>query len=329
LTARPISPSGERATKDTPGAVRTESRAAKWYGRYTDATGKQRREPLSESKEIARRMRAVRAGKAQLNADGIDADPFAGHRARPLVEHLADYERFLLAKGDTKAHVAKTGSRIRTILEGCHFEKLDDLAAAAVVEFIASLRQAPGRPRVPLDPTQEWYTKAEMVAVLGIHPASVSRPLRRDGLPGQGEGKARRYPRATVETLQERLCEGTGVATCNHYLGAIKSFARWLARERRIPANPLSHLSGRNSDVDVRRPRRALRGEVFDRFIEATGAGRTLRGLTGADRLVLYTLAAQTGFRANELASLTPASFDFEARPPTVTVEAAYSKHRR
>ncbi|HJT76922.1 MAG TPA: tyrosine-type recombinase/integrase, partial [Gemmataceae bacterium] len=52
-------------------------------------------------------------------------------------------------------------------------------------------------------------------------------------------------------------------------------------------------------------------------------------GLTGTDRLVLYTLAANTGFRAGELASLTPASFDLQAKPPTVTVEAAYSKHRR
>jgi integrase len=321
-------PDGQRVTKDTPGTVRSVKVSKVWYGRYTDGAGVRHQVKLSESKTISRRMLAKIAGDAQLAGVGI-ADPFGPHRARPLDEHLDDYQRFLLAKGDTEEHVAKSCSRIRATLDGCHFKKLDDLAAAPVVEFIASLRQTPGRPRVPLDPAQEWYTKAEMVAVLDIHPASVSRLLRRDGLTGQGEGKARRYPRATVEALQERLCEGTGVTTCNHYLGAIKSFARWLARERRIPADPLSHLSRRNSDVDVRRPRRALREDVFDRFIEATGAGRTLRGLTGADRLVLYTLAAQTGFRANELASLTPASFDFEARSPTVTVEAAYSKHRR
>jgi integrase len=55
--------------------------------------------------------------------------------------------------------------------------------------------------------------------------------------------------------------------------------------------------------------------------------GRTLRGLTGADRVVIYQLAARTGFRASEVASLTPESFDLDA--PSVTVEAAYSKHRR
>jgi len=42
---------------------------------------------------------------------------------------------------------------------------------------------------------------------------------------------------------------------------------------------------------------------------------------------MLYLLAAYTGLRASELASLTRASFDLSAK--TVSVEAAYSKRRR
>jgi len=41
---------------------------------------------------------------------------------------------------------------------------------------------------------------------------------------------------------------------------------------------------------------------------------------------MLYHLAAGTGFRANELRSLTPESFDLDANTPTVTVQAAYSR---
>ena len=44
---------------------------------------------------------------------------------------------------------------------------------------------------------------------------------------------------------------------------------------------------------------------------------------------MVYRLALGTGFRANELRSLTPASFDLQADPPTVTVAAAYTKRRR
>jgi integrase len=42
-----------------------------------------------------------------------------------------------------------------------------------------------------------------------------------------------------------------------------------------------------------------------------------------------YRLAAATGFRANELRSLTPESFDLDGVPPTCTVEAASSKRRK
>jgi integrase/recombinase XerD len=44
---------------------------------------------------------------------------------------------------------------------------------------------------------------------------------------------------------------------------------------------------------------------------------------------MLYALALYTGLRASELASLTPASFRLDADPPTVTVQAGYSKRRR
>jgi len=50
-------------------------------------------------------------------------------------------------------------------------------------------------------------------------------------------------------------------------------------------------------------------------------------GVAGPDRAILYRVAAGTGFRANELRSITPESFDLDADPPTAIVEAAFSKH--
>ena len=43
---------------------------------------------------------------------------------------------------------------------------------------------------------------------------------------------------------------------------------------------------------------------------------------------MLYRVALGTGFRASELASLTPGSFDLNGERPTITVEAAFSKRR-
>jgi integrase len=320
-------PDGQRVTKDTPGASRTEGRTDKWYGRYTDKDGYQQRVPLAENKEIARKMLNKLVGDDALAGIGL-TDPFEEHRDRPLTEHLEDYQRYLAAKGDGTSHVQKTFRRIQATLTGCQFVKTENLNAPAVVEFLASLRSQ-GHPQAPLDPKKQWYTKAELTAVLGVNPASVARMLLRDGLSAKGNGKARRYARATVAALQERLCRGRGVATCNHYLTAMKGFTRWLVRNGRMPADPLGHLSRQNADVDIRHARRALSEAEFQRFVEATAHGRPFRSLTGADRLVLYTLAANTGFRANELGSLTPASFSLQSDPPTVTVEAAYSKRRR
>jgi integrase len=52
--------------------------------------------------------------------------------------------------------------------------------------------------------------------------------------------------------------------------------------------------------------------------------------LSGPDRAIVYIIAAATGLRVSEIASLTPASFDLaDLDAAAVKVSAAYSKHRR
>ena len=80
--------------------------------------------------------------------------------------------------------------------------------------------------------------------------------------------------------------------------------------------------------MDVRHERRPLTPDEFDHLLAAAGIGKRFGKLSGPDRAMLYTVAAYTGFRASELASLTPSSFALDAATPTLTVEAGYSKHR-
>jgi len=117
--------------------------------------------------------------------------------------------------------------------------------------------------------------------------------------------------------------------TCNHYLRAIKQFSRWLWRDGRAREDALVHLAGYNVQLDRRHDRRALTDEELARLIQAAEKGQKVRAMTGPERAMLYQLAVGTGFRANELRSLTPESFDLDADPPTVTVQAGYSKRRR
>jgi len=139
--------------------------------------------------------------------------------------------------------------------------------------------------------------------------------LKRDGLPPKEGGKKRRP---------------LGARAVNARLTALKSFTRWLFRTERMRTDPMMQVAKLNANTDRRRIRRALLDEEVAWLIRAAEKGPVVHDMTGAERAMLYRLAVETGLRAGELASLTPASFhmaDLDAA--TVKVTAAYSKHRR
>ena len=70
-------------------------------------------------------------------------------------------------------------------------------------------------------------------------------------------------------------------------------------------------------------------GDIARLITIAEESSDTIRGLMGPDRAMLYALAVGTGLRASEIGSLTTASLSLADDPPTVVVEAAYSKRRR
>jgi site-specific recombinase XerC len=109
----------------------------------------------------------------------------------------------------------------------------------------------------------------------------------------------------------------------------VKGFSRWLWRDGRVREDALAHLTSLNPDADRRHERRALTPVEQARLIRAAEAGPAVIKLSGPDRAALYRLALGTGFRANELRSLTPEAFQLGADILTVTVAAAYSKRRR
>ena len=120
---------------------------------------------------------------------------------------------------------------------------------------------------------------------------------------------------------------GLGQETINHHIRAVKAFSRWLWKDGRAREHHLAHLSTASPEADRRRRRRALTPDEAARLVLAAERGQMVKGMSGPDRATLYALALGTGFRASELASLTPERFDLAADPPTVTVLACYSKN--
>lgn len=133
-------------------------------------------------------------------------------------------------------------------------------------------------------------------------------------------------------TLRSRKKKPISFETSNHYTRALKGFSKWLWTERRTREDLLRSIRVINADGQRKRLRRALTTKELTRLISATRSNdTTLRGETWVfapeDRATLYLLAAYTGLRASEIASLSMASFDLGQG--VLTVEAAYSKRRR
>jgi integrase len=294
-----------------------------WYGRVSGE-----RVPLCTNKAAAEIMLADLIRKAERGEAGMN-DPFEKHNKRPLAEHVADYHRELEARGNATRYADLVTSRLGDLLDGCGFRLIPDLSASRVTGWLARLR-AVGRPRAELEHGKTSWTRKEVAALLGIKPASIPPVVRRHRLRAEGNGKARRYPRATVEALQDLVSRGASVATTNQYLAHLKAFCSWMAKDGRMAANPFLHVEPGNADVDRRHDRRELTADELRRLLGAArDSARTFRGLSGRDRFHLYATACGTGFRAMGLASLAPESFDLNGDTPTVTLSARRNKSRR
>lgn len=121
-----------------------------------------------------------------------------------------------------------------------------------------------------------------------------------------------------------------GLATLNGYIRTAKGFANWYA-DRLGVASPLRKLKPYPEKKDRRRSRRILTDPELAKLIAAAEAAprRANTVIDGPSRAALYRVAAYTGLRASELASLTPAHFRLTATPPVVVVEAVDAKGKR
>jgi integrase/recombinase XerC len=271
---------------------------AEWIG---DNALRVTRSTRTTDHRLAERLAGEWERAALLRRSGhVDAiaDAFVRHESRPITEHLADFRAFLESRGTGSKSIDTTETYLRRIIAATKAARIADLAPSAVQEALGALRQ-PG-----------------VVSPAGLSARSV-----------------------------------------NAHAQAMRAFARWLHRDRRSRVDLLGSLRRANENADRRRLRRDLSPDELARMIAAaerspsitftkrcrervkddgSGADRERREVveretraTWPGRAWAYRIAAATGLRASEVASLTRESFDLDAEPPTITVEAAYSKHRR
>ncbi len=122
---------------------------------------------------------------------------------------------------------------------------------------------------------------------------------------------------------------GCSARTRNSYLSALKQFARWCCDTGRLDRSPVASLKKLRVEHDLRHQRRVpSKAELESLFAYLRRPDAPDRQkLPARCRALAYQVALVGGLRANEVRSLTRQSFDLEAG--TLTVQAAYSKHRR
>ena len=283
----------------------------------------------------------IRLGKIAL----LDRTRAGG---KPLADHLTDFEQSLFGKGGTARYARQTTKRVRRLFDLCRFRAWTDISASRLQTALADLRQGhSGISAQTLSRISGLFKQWKFTTwtdILANRLQTVLADLRQgdSGIDAQILSRIKRlFKRCKFTTwtdisasrLQIALADlrqpdnGISAQTSNFYLKAAKQFCHWMVQDRRTSESPLQHLTGLNVRTDRRHDRRALEPEQVRRLLEAARAAGERFGMSGYERAMLYRLAVETGLRRSELRSLTVNSFDLDKC--TVTVEAAYSKHRR
>ena len=117
-----------------------------WWIKYKDADGKLRRVAGYTDRAATLQKAAKLERQAMLGKSGL-RDPFAEQRARPLVQHLEDFRKTLLARGATEKHVKSTHGEATRLCKACRFYKTTDLAPSRVERYLGELRIKGRSPR--------------------------------------------------------------------------------------------------------------------------------------------------------------------------------------
>ena len=213
--------------------------------------------------------------------------------SRTMTEHLDDWHRSLLAKGNTEKHTTLFLDRARRVCALIKVRCPEDIEA----------------PKSASVGEREKATK---------HVDSLLSVVRISDLTSD----------AVQRVLAILKAGGRSLATCNHHRAAIRAFSRWAWRDGRVCEDALAGVTGFNARDDRRHDRRTIGLDDLRRLIAAAQDGEEYRGMTGPARSLCYRLAVTTGLRFSEIKSITPESFSLDGERATVTIQAGYAKNR-
>ena len=126
--------------RDPKTGERVKAKSKKWWGRFQDAWGREKRVPLAADRQAAQSMLNELVKGVEREKAGL-TDPSEKHLRRPLGEHIDDFEAYLDNKGNVHTYVQTTIQRIREVVDGCKFRTIPDITASRVQAHIADVKR--------------------------------------------------------------------------------------------------------------------------------------------------------------------------------------------
>ncbi len=304
-----------------------------WVASWFTTNGKRRKKSTgtTDKATASRILQKLVADEALRKAGILDptAERHAAEARRPIGEHVADWRRAMASKGTTADYSKQTADRVTRLLRDANVRTLGDLQPSRIMAALGRLQVMPKRRGTDADADHALVPAS--VQTTGHYCRAIkqfSRWLARDGRQAV-DVLAHISVKSVVdgdETFERRELTADEMARVVE-VAHVRPLAERGRRTVLLPPVPgkrtawiFEPLTDANLSACEQRARERLAGKP----------GRLAKlEAVGLDHAMSYRVAFATGFRAGELRSLTPASFDLDADPPTVTVQAAYSKRRR
>ena len=124
-----------------------------------------------------------------------------------------------------------------------------------------------------------------------------------------------------------RRDDNMSASTSNSHLASAKAFLGYLVKAGFVSTNPLTRISKANEAADPRIERRPFTADELSALLAATEKAETRFGMTGPERALLYTFAAESALRWSELRGLEKRDFDFVEN--TISVRASIAKNAK
>jgi integrase len=269
-------------------------RGSVWYYRFVDEHGKPVERKGSRNKRVAQEMATEAEAQATKIRQGLldPADVAARKEAgRPLLEHMIEWDRSMRdrALGDDHAD-------------------LFSYRARAVAAIVAGMDTGQLHRR-----NMTGSERLEMIVAINDRLRAVQAGiLTRDAI------------QAALSKVRKA---GASAQTANHYRSAIRAFCRWMVESGRMRSNPVAGVKPYRADSDRRYERRPLEPAELARLVAAAETGPDIDGVSGPIRAWAYRIAAATGFRLEEVRSLTPACFRLGVPNPEAVLPGSATKN--